>query len=146
MPLISSQLYNFVEYKRSQWGEFYNSVLESLSDIILEKKTKVGLNNLVKSKIYYPPVNDIGEKRTITWKVFDCEWHIQFKNNFIENSIGEEFTALLQVIQTEIAFKRLDFNFQPGQSINIKLEVVDNYKVPEEILSLIHISEPTRPY
>lgn len=133
MPLISSQLYNFVEYKRSQWGEFYNSVLESLSDVILEKKTKVGLNNLVNSKICYPPVNDIGEKRTITWKVFDSEWHIQFKNNFIENSIGEEFAALLQVIQTEIAFKRLDFNFQSDQSINIKLEVVDNYKGPEEI-------------
>lgn len=132
-PSISSQLYNFVEYKRNQWGELFNSVFESLSDAILEEKAKIGLKNLVKRKICYPPVNDVGEKRTITWKVFDCEWHIQFKNTFIDNSIGEELAALLQIIQTEIAFKRLDFNFQSDQSINIKLEVVDNYKSPEQI-------------
>lgn len=133
-PLISNQLASFIEYEKSKIGSFYSKFLKESVEFIIGEQSKIGTEDLVARKLDNPPINDIGDKRVISWKAFGSIWNVEFQNDFIHNSIGEEFASLIQIIQSDIAFSELDFRFIKG-TIQIIIEIVDLQKWPEQLPS-----------
>lgn len=133
-PIISNQLSGFIDYEKVRMGQLYNDFLKESVEFIQKEQNSIGLNKLVARKLENPPVNDIGSKRTIRWMAFGSHWNVEFENDFISNSIGEEFAALIQIIQSEIALSEIDFHLTKGR-INIKIELVEIPKGPEQLPS-----------
>ena len=115
-------------------GQFYSDYLKDGVDYIQKEQSKIGLNELVARKLENPPINDIGQMRNVTWKAFGSVWNIEFENDFLTNSVGEEFASLIQIIQSEIALSDVDFHLTKGR-INIKIELVETPKGPEQLPS-----------
>ncbi len=90
-PLISSQLTGFIDYEKTKMGTLYPDFLKDGVNFIEKKQGEIGLAELVVRKLENPPINDIGNKRTISWKAFGSYWNVEFENDFIHNSVGEEF-------------------------------------------------------
>ena len=133
-PIIANQLSGFIDYEKVRMGQLYDDFLKEGVEFIQKEQNAIGLNKLVARKLENPPVNDIGSKRTIRWKAFGSHWNVEFENNFISNSVGEEFAALIQIIQTEIALSEIDFHLTEGR-ITIKIELVETPKGPEQLPS-----------
>jgi polyhydroxyalkanoate synthesis regulator phasin len=133
-PIISNQLSGFIDYEKTRMGQLYDDFLKESVEYIQKEQHSIGLNELVARKLENPPINDIGSKRTIMWKAFGSHWNIEFENDFISGSVGEEFAALIQIIQSEIALSEIDFHLTEGR-INIKIELVETPKGPEQLPS-----------
>lgn len=133
-PIISNQLSGFIEYEKTRMGQLYDDFLKESTEFIQKERHSIGLNELVARKLENPPINDIGSKRTIMWKAFGSHWNIEFENDFISSSVGEEFAALIQIIQSEIALSEIDFHLTEGR-ININIELVETPKSPEQLPS-----------
>ena len=133
-PIISNQLSAFIDYEKVRMGQLYDDFLKESVEFIQKEQSSIGLNKLVARKLENPPINDIGSKRTIRWKAFGSRWNVEFENDFISNSIGEEIAALIQIIQSEIALSEIDFHLTEGL-INIKIVLVETPKGPEQLPS-----------
>lgn len=134
LPEISNQLTGFVQYEKTCMNQFYIDYLEEGVDFITKESKKSCLKEFVSRKIDSPPINDIGDTRLISWKCFGSIWNIEFKNDYLTNSIGEEFASLIQVIQADIALSRIDFHLLKG-TIRLVLEIAESIKEPEQMPS-----------
>ncbi|MDZ7847620.1 MAG: hypothetical protein U5L96_13110 [Owenweeksia sp.] len=133
-PIMTNQLSGFIEHEKDKMGQWYDDFLKESTEFIQKEQSSIGLNELVARKLDNPPINDIGRKRTISWKAFGCQWNIEFENDFIINSIGEELASVIQIIQSEIALRDVDLHLIRAQ-INIQVEVVDSPKGPGQLPS-----------
>ena len=124
----------FVQYEKTCMNQFYIDYLEEGVDFITKESKKSCLKEFVSRKIDSPPINDIGDTRLISWKCFGSIWNIEFKNDYLTNSIGEEFASLIQVIQADIALSRIDFHLLKG-TIRLVLEIAESIKEPEQLPS-----------
>jgi len=79
---------------------------------------------LVNEKIYYEPFNDIGPNRTIAWNVFGIEWRFDFVNNYRTTCVAEQFIAVLQILQVELANVDLH-NLKGVIVVDVKVEGTD---------------------
>ena len=130
-PSITNQLSGFIDYEKIKMGQVYSNLLKDSVDNIEKGQSVIGLNELVFRKLENSPINDIGSIRIISWKAFGSEWNIEFVNDFLTNSVGEEFTSLIQIIQSEIILSDIDFHLIKGR-IHIKIELVEAIKNPEQ--------------
>jgi hypothetical protein len=133
-PIMSNQLSGFIEYEKVRMGQLYDDFLKESVEFIKKEQGTIGLNELVARKLENPPINDIGQRRTISWKTFGCQWSIEFENDFITNSVAEEFAALIQIIQSEIDLRDVDFHLTIGRII-IRIELIETPKGPEQLPS-----------
>lgn len=132
-PIISPQLSAYIENEKLNMGPFYIDPLSDFTAIAASHiKDDESLLNITEERIDSPAINDIGEFRTLSWKIFGTIWKVTFKNDFLTNSIGEEFCSLIQVFLTDIAVYELDFHLLKGQ-INIEIELIDIPMPPEQI-------------
>lgn len=133
-PIISNQLSGFIDYEKVRLGQLYDDFLKENVEYIRSEQHSLDLYGLVANKLENPPINDIGSERIITWKAFGSSWNVEFKNDFISNSIGEEFAALIQIIQSEIALSEIDFHLIKSK-IKIEIELIETPKGPEQFPS-----------
>ncbi|RTY77470.1 hypothetical protein EKL97_15405 [Flavobacterium sp. LS1P28] len=132
-PIISPQLSAFIEYEKQQMGSLYTDLLHDFTaGVISHAGDENSIRRITESKVDSPPINDIGEFRTLSWKVFGSVWNVTFRNDFILNSVGEEFCSLIQVFLTDIAVYELDFHLLKDE-INIEIVLSDVPKPPEQI-------------
>jgi hypothetical protein len=134
MPLISNQLSGFVNYEKTKMGELYTDFLKDSVEYSASLVPEIGLQELLSRKLNSPPIDDIGEIRVISWKTFGCLWNVEFANDFVTNSIAEEFVALIQIIQSDIALNEIDFHLTKG-IIRLRIEIVTSLKSPEQLPS-----------
>ncbi len=133
-PIISTQLSGLIDNEKKKMGQFYHDFIEDGLLFIEQEQNKIGLKELVSRKLDNPPINDIGEKRNISWKAFGSFWNIEFKNDYLNNSIAEEFCSLIQIIQADIALSEIDLHLTEG-TIRIYIEHNDEPKVIEQLPS-----------
>lgn len=133
-PILTNQLSGFIDFEKSKMGQLYTDFLKEMVDYVEKQQSTIGLNELIARKLENPPINDIGQKRTLSWKAFGSVWNIEFENDFLTNSVGEEFASLIQIIQTEIALRDVDFHLTKS-IIKIIIELVENPKGPEQLPS-----------
>lgn len=133
-PILTNQLSGFIDFEKNKMDQLYTDFLKVMVDYIEKEQSTIGLNELIASKLENPPINDIGQTRTISWKAFGSRWNIEFENDFLTNSVGEEFASLIQIIQAEIALRDVDFHLTKGR-INIIIELVETPKGPEQLPS-----------
>lgn len=134
MPFISNQLSGFVDYEKTKMGELYTDFLKDSVEYTASLVPKMGLQELLSRKLNSSPIDDIGEIRVISWKTFGCIWNVEFANDFVTNSIAEEFIALIQIIQSDISLNEIDFHLTKG-IIRLKIEIVTLLKSPEQLPS-----------
>lgn len=133
-PILTNQLTGFIDFEKNRMGQLYLDFLKDLVDYIENEQSTIDLNELIARKLENPPINDLGPRRSISWEAFGSGWNIEFENDFLTNSVGEEFASLIQIIQTEIALRDVDFHLTKGR-INIIIELVENPKGPEQLPS-----------
>jgi hypothetical protein len=133
-PIISNQLSGLIDYEKGRMGQLYIDFLKDSVEYIEKEQSTIGLNELLARRLENPPINDIGSKRIISWKAFGSGWNIEFENDFLTNSVGEEFVSLIQIIQAEIALRDIDFHLTKSR-IKIIIELVENPKGPEQLPS-----------
>lgn len=133
-PKISLELNGFIESQKYQMSDFFAHYMEPLikgyEQIIQDRGLKAHLEN----KLSSPPINDIGEVRKIEFKALGSLWIISFPNTWHSNALGEEFTAVLQVLLVELATAKKDLHFVRN---NIEIEIVeaDKSKQPQQYAS-----------
>lgn len=132
-PKISPQLFGFIEYEKLKMNPFYSETLSDFVEVAASHITdNDALLSITEDRLDSPAINDIGEFRTLSWKIFGSIWRVTFRNDFVSNSIGEEFCSLIQVFLTDIAVYELDFLLLKDQ-VNIEIELSDAPKEPEQI-------------
>jgi len=114
LPEISNQLTGFVHYVKTRMDQLYIDYFKEGVEFITEESRKNNLNEFVSRKIDCPPINDIGDIRVISWKCFGSIWNVEFTNDYLTNSVAEEFASLIQIIQADIALSRIDFHLLKG--------------------------------
>lgn len=134
MPSISPQLSQFVEYQKSQLGYIYDDFIKDLIEYMDVLQSKTNIVQILEGKLLNQPINDIGSNRIISWKAFGSIWDVKFPNDYLHNSVAEEFCALIQIIQTDIALSEIDFHLTKGEIIII-VEVVEEPKAPKQMES-----------
>lgn len=126
---ISIQLTEFINYEKLKMGEFYEDWLEDSLETIKEVSQSMGIHTLVSNKLDSSPINDIGVVRIVTWNFLNNNWNVLFNNDYDLNSIGEEFIAFIQIIQTEITLSNIDFELVNGE-FTIKVEYNEIFERP----------------
>lgn len=134
MPIISNQLKGFIDYEKLKMGPLYVDIFEEGVIYVESEYTKIGLTEILEKHLENPPISDLGEKRIITWKAFGSSWNLEFPNQYLYNSVGEEFAALIQVFQTDVSLSGVDFHLIKG-TVKIYLEINDVIKSPEQLPS-----------
>ena len=133
-PIISTQLSGLIDAEKKKMGQFFQDFIEDGLAFIEQEQNKIGLKELVSRKLENPPINDIGEKRIISWKAFGSLWNVEFKNDYLNNSVAEEFCSLIQIIQADIALSTIDLHLTEG-TIKIYIELSDEPKDIEQLPS-----------
>ncbi|MES2808586.1 MAG: hypothetical protein V4619_08185 [Bacteroidota bacterium] len=126
---ISPQLGGLIAYEKIKMGGLYTGFLEHQVNYIDDNATDEQLHNIISGKLDDYPLNDLSAERVINWKALGNIWKIRFANNWIGNSVGEEFVAMLQILSTELGLSKLDLHLLKT-SIDITIEVGDDWEPP----------------
>ena len=96
---------------------------EDKNALIKEFSTNSSASKMIanlQSEIVDSPFNDIGIKRTISWKALGIIWHVGFENTLELTPIAEGIVATLQIMVTELV--GLDLSLLPTAAcLNIVL-------------------------
>ncbi|MEZ4722567.1 MAG: hypothetical protein R2813_11900 [Flavobacteriales bacterium] len=128
-PKVSSQVYGYIEYIKSQMGDFFDSELAHLVDEVNRTIDEMGLDTLLNAKLLSSPFSDLGAQRTIDWKALGVQWKVTFDNDFVTNSVAEEFCAFMQIIQVELALTKTDLHLI-GNTMNFSVSLSNEIKEP----------------
>lgn len=88
------------------------------------------IENILSRKLSGIPFNDVGQDRSVSWKALGIEWRVTFPNDFINNSLGEEFCSLLQITHAELA---LNFANLPYAATKVNIQLKEGGFIPPEI-------------
>lgn len=130
---LSPQLTGYIDHECNQMDSLFTEFIQPISANISEQPQETK-DQIIEDKLDNPPINDIGDTRKLSWKALGVDWHVSFSNDWKMNSIGEEFCALMQVIQSEIALRSIDFHLL-NEKIEIEIELSNVIKEPEQIAS-----------
>lgn len=133
--IIQPELKYLIEYERNKVGYINEEYITPLwADLVQKNSTTNALSTLLSAKLSDNPLNDIGHKRVVNFAALGSSWEISFNNNFITNSIAEEFISILQILLCEIALSDIDFHLTRG-TVKIEIEIKDGINQPEELPS-----------
>ena len=121
-PRVDSQVGVLIDYEIVKLGEFYN---EFLIDIVssIRNSDKVDIKELINNQLDDAPLNDLGPMRTIFWSALGINLEVKFANNFLLNSLAEEFLGTWQIVVIEILAARLDLHFL---DVAVEVEIVSS--------------------
>lgn len=117
---------DLINKQMSKLGEYINEdidVLLNQAKEVLKDKTEEEVWNIFLTQFHYSPYNDLGPIRKIAWKAYGIEWQVKFKNEYLLNSVAEQFIAILQILQVELS--NIDLHNVKG-TIEIELIESDN--------------------
>lgn len=135
MNKFSPQFETFVNSKIQETGKFKDEIVNPIIEkLAVDFSDKTKLKEYLKSRLTDNPFNDIGKERTIRFKALGILWKIVFSNDYLSNSIGEEFCAILQILLVEIALSDLDFHLIKGDIV-IELKIDDKVLPPTQLPS-----------
>lgn len=127
------ELKHLFDFKTKDWMALSEDILE-LKDIHLKKFDTYSpkkMWEMFEEQISGKPFNDIGHERIIEWSIFGSKWTLKFKNDYITNSVAEQFLAILQILLVELAQEDL---YLIKSKVNIEILKVED-KLPScEIL------------
>jgi hypothetical protein len=131
--LIQPELKYLIENETNKAGYINEEYIIPLCDDLSKKHSSIdSLTPILFAKLSDNPLNDTGEKRTIKFMALGSKWEIFFKNDFITNSVAEEFISILQILLCEIALSDIDFHLTKG-TVKIEIEIKDGINQPEEL-------------
>ena len=133
-PRVSMQLRGYIEFQKQQMGHIYKDFIEPLIAEYEGLLEKDGLQTHIQNSLDAAPLNDIGTNRIIEWKTFGSVWSVSFPNNWICNSLGEEFAAILQILLVELSGSSIDLHFIRTK-IEIEIAESEILKLPEQLPS-----------
>lgn len=101
---------NYIDNKFSKLG-YIDTEIKELYDKIKEENNpmfeKAKASEILSDQIVGTPFNDIGKYREIIFKAFGTKWSIRFPNDYITNSIAEQFVAMVQIFLVELVDQEL---------------------------------------
>ncbi|WP_452232304.1 hypothetical protein [Lacinutrix sp. MEBiC02595] len=101
---------NYLDFKLKKLGYIYNEIIELSEKIKIEGKDnfkKSNITAMLSEQIIGLPFNDLGESRKIIFEAFGIKWNIEFQNDYITNSMAEQFVAMLQIFLVELIEEEL---------------------------------------
>lgn len=121
IPEIHPHMRIMVESYKKGLGAVYEDHLQPMVAFIENKFSNYDeMVKILSNKLDDSPLNDVGETRTIIFKVLGVEWKIRFQNTAVLNAIAEEFCSLLQITLCEIGLLGTDLHLlQMPVTINI---------------------------
>jgi len=134
MPRISPQLYGLIEYEKIKLNGLYKEFIADYENYINEHILDQQLPELIRNKLDDSPLSDLGPQRVISWQALGTDWKIKFANNWMMNSIGEEFAAILQILVAEFGLTKLDMHLLKSK-VEIDLEIADQWHTPVRLPS-----------
>lgn len=126
-PLIHPEINGFIEFQKGKLSWIYAEFMKESSQF-LEKEIRDPnkLNHLLQRKLTMPPFSDVGPIRKIEFKTHGIEWSVIFSNEAETCAVGEEFTALFQIILCEIAMLQTDLHLLEMPAA-IHVSIADGY-------------------
>ena len=83
----------------------------------------------IQDELHGRPFNDLGSERIIEWVALGINWSIRFENDYITNSVSEEFVSALQVMLADLA--GIDLGLLPV-TIDIYCKITEKNKISIE--------------
>jgi hypothetical protein len=128
---IFPELSYHIESRMNRWPD----IQEMLTLFVPEVENALTSNSIndiwefLDGRILGIPFNDVGGKRVIFWKALGIEWELEFKNDFLTNSVAEQVAAVIQIVLVDLAEE--DFHLIPGQ-VKIEFEVAEIERIQLE--------------
>lgn len=96
----------FVDFRIGRWQRIPADIIAALKGQVakmLNEYDDEKLINWLSQKINQTPYNDAGEYRTVTWTAMGVTWEARFSNNYSTTAVAEQFIAMFQIFQVEMA-------------------------------------------
>jgi len=125
---LSFDLTHLIEQNIKDLGSVLQNDINQLYPTCKESFDKIEDDKLfqqINETFDYVLFNDVGEIRTIKWKAFGIVWETYFNNNYLTNSVAEQFLAILQILIVELSDIDLH-NLRGKIIIEIRSEGLDN--------------------
>jgi hypothetical protein len=133
-PIISPQLHGYIEFKKQRMGGLFPEIIEPLFPAYEAAISIRGLKGQLERNVSNSPINDIGDVRTIEWRAFGSVWKVSFPNNWVYNSLGEEYVSFLQILLVELSMSSIDLHFM-RTTIEIEIIQAEKLQQPEQVSS-----------
>ena len=133
--LIHPELKYLIEDEKNKLGYINEEYICPIWQEFLQNKSTIdSLETLISAKLTDNPLKDIGHKRIVNFAALGSRWEVSFNNDFITNSIAEEFISILQILLCEVALSDIDFHLTKG-NVKIEIEINNSINSPEELPS-----------
>jgi len=126
-PVLHPDLSVFIEFYKQRLTWVYTDYLQGwVEEFTVRFQDEENLKAFLGYALTSNPLNDVGTKRTLTFKTFGIEWDLTFENTAVGNAIGEEFCALLQVTLSEIGLLGVDLHLLQ-MPVRLEIELGTDY-------------------
>jgi hypothetical protein len=133
-PRLSPQLHGLIENEKLKLGPLYTEYIAEFIDQVNTTISDDKVQKFIENKLDDAPLNDLGPTRTLSWTALGIEWQLKFSNNWITNSVGEEFMAVTQILVTELGLSKIDLHLLKSK-VEITLETGDDLAPPVRLPS-----------
>lgn len=133
-PRLSPEVAPIIASEVKEMGQLYKDILEPMVDELNGSVGDTELVPLLQKKLDDAPLNDGGQQRTIFWDALGNKWKFSFENDWLTNSIAEEFIAVLQILVADLGLSKTDLHLLESQ-IEIDIELGERWEPPFRLAS-----------
>ncbi|WP_158828986.1 hypothetical protein [Mucilaginibacter lacusdianchii] len=129
IPVLHPEMSEYIEVYKQRLGWVYETHLRGMVEAFTAKFQNTDSGALfVKANVSGTPLNDVGPKRNLRFKVLGMDFCLHFKNDAITNAVAEEFGALLQITLAELGLLQADLHFL-NVAVRVNITAGGDYKM-----------------
>lgn len=131
---LSPEVAAIIASEVTKMGLLYKDNLEPMVDELNRSVRDHETAALLQKKLDDAPLNDAGQQRTIFWDALGSNWKFSFENDWLTNSIAEEFIAVLQILVADLGLSKTDLHLLESK-IEIHIQLGDRWDPPVRLAS-----------
>jgi hypothetical protein len=130
--VVSPDLTDFVKERVASWGisDWTDEVMQ-MAEEVWGKRPLLETTEILEENLTGNPFSDAGEERTAEWQQLGINWHVSWKNSFLETSKAEHFVAVLQIVLADLAREEL-YLLPVDAHIAIELEDREKFHIEQQ--------------
>ena len=126
---LSPEIAAAITSEVKEMGKFYSDILQPMVDELNSSVKDEELGLLLQRKLDDVPLNDAGQHRTISWNALGSNWEFSFENDWMTNSVAEEFIAVFQIIVSDLGLSKTDLHLLESK-IEIEILIGETWEKP----------------
>lgn len=128
-PRLTPEVAAAIASEVKEMGQFYNDILQPMVEELNGSVKDAELAALLHKKLDDAPLSDAGEQRTISWEALGSNWKFTFKNDWMTNSVAEEFIAIIQILVADLGLSKTDLHLLESK-VEVEIQLGERWEAP----------------